>query len=303
MNLLSRFPNSNALLDRDIHSEVEWSLSDIDRWKRKQRDRSHKFNAFSKLERNDDYVIPFADITDMLSMFDRAFPINRFPIKEKVSQTVYDDQKRKDSSDWEGKSDYFKAKNPSELFKLAQAFISEFKQGNKIFGITGSRAENSASMTVWGLASAFNFMINKKAVIVADSAETRFAKFLNNSEPTTIKFEKFDMTLHCHQVGGITVVDINEFVELIFKLSTSALKIFFNDFSERSGAIFCALPELKQISSKRHLFVPLFESLTSVSHVVEKKSDSRNLTSTYKFFEKYGVRQLGVIFGKENIEY
>ena len=79
-----------------------------------------------------------------------------------------------------------------------------------------------------------------------------------------------------------------------------AICSYSDNFGRRYGR---RIAELRAINNKRHLYVPIFESLSSMSYVVDKGVDMRALKSTHDYYSKYGVKNLGVIFGKEEIEF
>lgn len=306
-----------------IDLEIDSVVHDLENWQKHFSNRSvsfelgprPNFNLEAPLQQN--FVV---DIQQLMDLFDSEKPSNDFQdiaslshsfaveqrteeipeIIEKEEKTV--DGISSEDTQWQGKSDYFKVKNPSELFKLNQSFVDELKDGANHFAISSVMHADDRISTCWGIASAMNFMMNRQVAIICEKVSDEYRRLAPNMERGSLQMTRYGTELQYWRAGGITIYSIYDFVDVIYNLSPAAVQTFLNEFAHCVGIVIWDLPTLSEVDAKRHLYIPVFEALSSLSVVVNRGEDMRQLDKLVRYYQRYGVKILGAIYGKKEQE-
>ncbi len=300
-----------------IDADIDDVIQDLESWRQRASKAPLKFELVQPADRVPLLVRPatfVADIQQMMNLFDRSLDessetdieniSHSFSFGKELENTATEncDGPSSEASCWTGKSDYFKAKNPSELFKLNQSFIDEVKQSKNHFALSCVGDRLDVVNSCWGIASAMNFMLNRRVAIVGEKTDTDYAAFVTDAEKKELHLERYDIRLPYIEKGGISLFSIFDFVDVIYNLSPQAVQGFLQEFSQQVGIVFWDLPRLSDVETKRHLYVPIFETISSISFVVNPGDDRKQLSRMVKYYQRYNIPILGMIFGKNDLD-
>lgn len=310
-----RYRENICALD-DLDRQADLAVRDLSSWHHQSLRRQFSFNFCENSSAQESHQF-VTDIQQIVNLFDRAGDTSdlrdlsnafsySFPVSESSTSndevTPTNDGISTEQTIWKGKSDYFKVKNPSELFRLNQNFSEELKKGFNHFGICAVNNTRDRVATCWGIASAMNFMINRHVAIICEDIHSDYFTLAGDVENKVLSIPRYGMEIPYIQKAGISLYSIYDFVDVIYNLSPSVVQHFFNDFASLVGIVLWDIPMINEVDAKRHLYIPAFESLSSISIVANKSEDIRQLSKISSYFERYGVRLLGLIFGKKELD-
>ena len=69
----------------------------------------------------------------------------------------------------------------------------------------------------WGIASAINFMINRRVAIVGAKTDCDYASFIADAERKELFLERYGIKLPYIEKGGISLFSIFDFVDAMFE--------------------------------------------------------------------------------------
>ncbi|OUR96682.1 hypothetical protein A9Q84_10085 [Halobacteriovorax marinus] len=192
---------------------------------------------------------------------------------------------------------YFKVKNHIELLSLGRNFHNSFKEGNRVFALTGFATSVDVEQTILGLGAYFNFDHGITCdLITPEFRNSEFTKLVK--EDVEEKVKKWDnCSLDYHKTYSLTQYSITG-LENIFKSVDliSFENILCDLFSKDNQAYFVALPDLKTIEDNLEFYYPILQHIDSVAISTElKKTKEKVLKKHMNYFEKSNIKIEGII--------
>lgn len=297
-----------------LDADVEDVVHDLEEWKNKQKVHPFRFELLKPQVTIRPPHRFVADIQQMMDLFDSSTATENnqdilalgHSFSSQAPVAIIEEKRESKPVIIETKnsqSDYFKSKNPSELFKLAQCYIEEIKNSKNHFAFTSVEFSKELTDSCWGIASAINFSFNRPVAIVTENPNAAFSSFLEHQEAKQLTLDRYGITINYQQKSGICLFSLFDFVDVIYNLSPAAVSGFLAEFSQQVGTILWCLPPVSEVESKRHLYVPIFESFSNISFIANTGDDQRKLAKLSSYYQRYNIQLLGIIFGKKRIEF
>ncbi len=197
---------------------------------------------------------------------------------------------------------YFKVKNHIELLNLGKKFYKSYKEGKRVFAITGFDKYDNLEELVLALGAYFNYDHGVTCeLITPEFNNSSFVKHVEEEMTRDIKeydgaFIEFHKTYSLTQYGMCGIKRIYNAVNLI-----KYENILCDIFSKKDSAYFVALPSLDEIESNLEQFYPLVQHIDSVAFLAElKKSKEKNVARYIDYYKKSSVDIEGIILKWES---
>lgn len=198
---------------------------------------------------------------------------------------------------------YFGVKNHIDLFEIGKKYSDLIKGGIKSLAFIGDEHTVSTHHTLLGIASYFNYHHDCKVTILIERFEgSELQKFLT---PTHLEVELINSddanTLESYSCEGIDIVEISRLRSTLKKEGPEVLTNFLASLVASAQVVLWDLPQFKRIDSEKEFYLPLIESVQSLSLIVHKGfSKQEGIRSNYECAKKYQMRVEGVLFYGRN---
>ncbi len=192
---------------------------------------------------------------------------------------------------------YFKVKNHIELLNLGKKFFKSYKEGKRVFAISGFGSDTNLEQMCLALGSYFNYDHGVTCDIITPKFEdSSFVKLVKEDMTKELKnyngtFLEFHKTYSLSQYGIDGIKDIYSKVDLI-----KYENILCDIFSKKDNAYFIALPPLTEIESNLEFYYPIIQHIDSVAFLAEFRQSKEKAISRYiDYYRKSSLAIEGII--------
>lgn len=192
---------------------------------------------------------------------------------------------------------YFKVKNHIELLNLGKKFYKSYKEGKRVFAISGFDSSADLDQMILALGAYFNYDHGVTCDLITPEFEKNsfvklveedMTKDLKNYNGTYLEFHK---TYSLTQYGLDGLKNIYQSVDLI-----KYENILCDIFSKKDSAYFIALPTLDEIKSNLELYYPIIQHVDSVAFLAElKKTKEATINKYIDYYQKSSLSIEGII--------
>jgi hypothetical protein len=192
---------------------------------------------------------------------------------------------------------YFKVKNHIELLNLGKKFYKSYKEGKRVFAISGFSKEENLEELVLALGAYFNYDHGITCeLITPEFNKSSFVKLVEEEMSRDIKqydgaFLEYHKTYSLTQYGMCGIKRIYNAVNLV-----KYENILCDIFSKKDSAYFVALPSLDEIEGNLEQYYPLIQHVDSVAFLAEFEKSKEKVISKYiDYYNKCSLDIEGII--------
>lgn len=203
-------------------------------------------------------------------------------------------------------ADYFyQVGNPSELAKIGQAFLEDFKTGIKSFAITSTDYKSSQQRTVLALACYFDQLYDMKILILSDTLDTgMFTEVMKETSAEFLKVPDSESSVKInHFSHHFDLLDLREIQKMAEVRKDFSFETTVKNILSKYDIIFWDTPTLNDFKSKGFGYrrtLSFIESLTII--VSQSVSHAHDVNELKEYFSGFGVNIKGVVFDKLQVE-
>lgn len=203
-------------------------------------------------------------------------------------------------------ADYFyQVGNPSELAKIGQAFLEDFKTGIRSFAVTSTDYKSSQQRTVLALACYFDQLYDMKILIVSDTLD--MGMFTEVMKETTGEFVKVPDSVTSIKINHFShhfdLLDLREIQRMGEVRKDFGFETTIKNILSKYDIIFWDTPTLNDFKTKGFGYrrtLSFIESLTII--VSQSVSHANDVNELKEYFSGFGVNIKGVVFDKLQVE-
>jgi hypothetical protein len=192
---------------------------------------------------------------------------------------------------------YFKVKNHIELLNLGKKFYKSYKEGKRVFAVSGFNTKEDLDQMLLALGAYFNYDHGVTCDLITPEFENNsFVKLVEEDMSKDLKnyngtFLEFHKTYSLTQYGLDGLKNIYKSVDLV-----KYENILCDVFSKKDSAYFIALPSLNEIEKNLEFYYPIIQHIDSVAFLAElKKTKETTINKYIDYYKKSSLSIEGII--------
>ena len=192
---------------------------------------------------------------------------------------------------------YFKVKNHIELLNLGKKFYKSYKEGKRVFALSGFDSQEDLDQMILALGAYFNYDHGVTCDLITPEFENNsFVKLVE--EDMTKDLKNYNGTyLEFHKTYSLTQYGLDGFKNIYNNVDLVKYENILCDvFSKKDSAYFIALPTLSEIQNNLELYYPIIQHVDSVAFLAElKKTKETTINKYIDYYQKSSLSIEGII--------